>query len=247
MMRVFLQDLRFALRQMGKRPGFASVVVLTMALGIGANAAIFSVLDAVLLRPLPYKDPDKLVKVWSRFTGIGMPNDQNWVSAPEFRDYQQLNRSFSDIAAIDAESINLGVKGSPQRVLGAAVSTGMFSMLGAQPMMGRTFLAEEGQPGRNHEVILSYGLWRRVFASNPNVIGTAIGIDGVPMVVVGVMPAGFSYPNETEIWGPLAFSADDLSENSRGGHGYEVLGRIKPGLSMAQVQADMDQVGRTMI
>ncbi len=246
-MKVLLQDLRFALRQMGKRPGFASVVILTMALGIGANAAIFSVLDAVLLRPLPYKDPGGLVKIWSRFTGIGMPNDQNWVSAPEFRDFQQLNRSFSDLAAIDAESINLGVKGSPQRVLGAAVSTSMFSMLGAQPLLGRTFLAEEGQPGRNHEVILSYGLWRRVFASNPNVIGTAIGIDGVPMVVVGVMPAGFSYPNETEIWGPLAFSADDLSENSRGGHGLEVLGRIKPGLSMAQVQGDMDQVGRTMI
>jgi predicted permease len=247
MMKVLLQDLRFAIRQMGKRPGFATVVVLTMALGIGANAAIFSVLDAVLLRPLPYKDPGSLVKVWSRFTGIGMPNDQNWVSAPEFRDFQQLNRSFSDLAAIDAESINLGVKGSPQRVLGAAVSTGMFSMLGAQPLLGRTFLAEEGQAGRNHEVILGYGLWRRVFASNPNVIGTTIDIDGVPMAVVGVMPAGFSYPDETEIWGPLAFSADDLSENSRGNHGYEVLGRIKAGLSMAQVQGDMDQVGRTMI
>ena len=143
---------------------------------------------------------------------------------------------------------DLGVKGSPQRVLGAAVSTSMFSMLGAQPLLGRTFLAEEGQPGRNHEVILSYGLWRRVFASNPNVgADTTIDIDGVPMVVVGVMPAGFSYPDETEIWGPLAFSADDLSENNRGSHGLEVLGRIKPGLSLAQVQGDMDQVGRTMI
>ena len=246
-MKVLMQDLRFALRQMGKRPGFASVVVLTMALGIGANAAIFSVLDAVLLRPLPFKDPDRLVKVWSRFTGIGMPNDQNWVSAPEFRDYQQLNRSFSDLAAIGAASINLGVKGSPQRVEGAAVSTGVFSMLGTQPILGRTFLAEEGQPGRDHEVILSYGLWRRVFASNPGVVGNTIDIDGVPMVVVGVMPAGFSYPDETEIWGPLAFTADDLSENSRGSHGYQVLGRIKPGLSLAQVQADMDRVGRTMI
>src|SRR6201998_3515099 len=111
-MRVLILDLRFAFRQMGKRPGFASVIVLTMALGIGVNAAIFSVLDAVLLRPLPYSHPEQLVKVWSRFTGIGLPNDQNWVSAPEFRDFQQLNRSFSDLAAIGSGSINLGGKES---------------------------------------------------------------------------------------------------------------------------------------
>jgi len=246
-MRVLFQDLRFAIRQMGKRPGFSAVVVLTMALGIGANAAIFSVLDAVLLRPLPYSHPEKLVKVWSRFTGIGMPNDQNWVSAPEFRDFQQLNRSFTDLAAINGGSVNLGVKGSPQRVVGAAVSPGLFPMLGAQPLLGRTFLAEEGQPGRDRELVLSYGLWRRVFGGDPSVVGRTIDIDGVPNIVVGVMPAGFEYPDQTEIWGPLAFSPNDLSENSRGGHGLEVLGRVKPGLSLAQVQSDMDRVGRTMI
>ncbi len=243
----FIQDLRFALRQMIKKPAFTAVVVLTMALGIGANAAIFSVLDAVLLRPLPYSNPEGLIKVWTRFTGIGMPNDQNWVSAPEFRDFQQLNRCFSDLAAIGSGSINLGVKGSPQRVVGASVSPNLFSMLGAQTLLGRTFLPEEAQPGRDHEVVLSYGLWRHVFGGNPNVIGSTIDIDGVPMSVVGVMPAGFSYPDEAEIWGPLAFSPDDLSENSRGGHGLEVLGRIKPGLSLAQVQSDMDRVGKTMI
>jgi predicted permease len=246
-MRVLIQDLRFALRQLGKRPGFTAVVVLTMALGIGANAAIFSVLDAVLLRPLPYTQPEQLIKVWTRFTGIGMPNDQNWVSAPEFRDLQQLNRSFTDLAAIDSGSFNLGVKGSPQRVVGAAVSPSLFAMLGAQPLIGRTFLAEEAQPGRDHEVVLSYGLWRRVFAANPGAVGSTIDIDGVPMSVVGVMPAGFAYPDETEIWGPLAFSPNDLSENNRGSHGLEVLGRIKPGLSLAQVQSDVDRVGKTMI
>jgi putative ABC transport system permease protein len=246
-MRVLIQDLRFALRQLGKRPGFTAVVVATMALGIGANAAIFSVLDAVLLRPLPYAQPEQLIKVWSRFTGIGLPNDQNWVSAPEFRDLQQLNRSFADLAAIESGSFNLGVKGSPQRVVGAAVSPRLFAMLGAQPLIGRTFLAEEAQPGRDHEVVLSYGLWRRVFAGSPSAVGSTIGIDGVPMSVVGVMPAGFAYPDETEIWGPLAFSPDDLSENNRGSHGLEVLGRIKPGLSLAQVQSDMDRVGKTMV
>jgi putative ABC transport system permease protein len=246
-MRVLFQDLRFAIRQMAKRPGFTAVIVLTMALGIGANAAIFSVLDAILLRPLPYAQPERLVKLWSRFTGIGLPNDQNWVSAPEFRDFQQLNHSFSDLAAISSGSFNLGLKGSPQRVVGSAVSPSLFGMLGVQPMIGRNFLPEEAQPGRERVVILSYGLWRRVFGGNANVVGSTIDIDGVPMSVVGVMPAGFAYPAESEIWGPLAFSADDLSENSRGHHGLEVLGRIKPGLSLAQVQTDMDRVAKTMI
>jgi putative ABC transport system permease protein len=246
-MKTLLQDVRFALRQMAKRPGFTLVVVLTMALGIGANAAIFSVLDAVLLRPLPFPEPQRLIKVWSRFTGIGMPNDQNWVSAPEFRDYQQLNSSFSDLAAMGVGAFNLGVKGSPVRVVGAAVSPSLFGMLGAQPMLGRTFLPEEAQPGREKEVVLSYGLWQRMFAANPAAVGSTIDIDGVPMTVIGVMPAGFAYPGETEIWGPLAFSPDDLSENSRGSHGFEVLGRMKPGLSLAQVQSDMDRVGRAMI
>ncbi len=246
-MNVLIQDLRFAFRQMARRPGFTAVVVLTMALGIGANAAIFSVLDAVLLKPLPYRQPEGLVKLWTRFTGIGMPNDQNWVSPPEFRDIQQLNRSFSDLAAIASGSINLGVKGSPQRVVGASVSPSLFPMLGVQPLIGRTFLPEESQPGRDHEVILSYGLWRRVFGGNRNVLGSTIDIDGVPMSVVGVMPKGFDYPQESEIWGPLAFGPNDLSENSRGGHGLEVLARIRPGLSLAQVRSDMDRVGKTMI
>ena len=246
-MSVLFQDLRFAVRQMAQRPGFTAIILLTMALGIGANAAIFSVLDAVLLRPLPYNQPERLIKVWTRFTGIGAPNDQNWVSAPELRDLQQLNHSFSDLAAVSGGSFNLGIKGSPQRVVGAAVTPNLFSMLGVQPQFGRNFLPEEAQPGRDHEVILSHALWRRVFAANPNIVGTTIRIDGAPYSVIGIMPPGFAYPDESEIWGPLAFSPDDLSENSRGSHGLEVLGRIKPGLSLAQVQSDMDRVSRTMI
>ena len=243
----FVRDIKFAFRQFAKSPGFTAVVVLTMALGIGANAAIFSILDSVLLKPLPYSHPESLIKVWTRFTGIGQPNDQNWISAPEFRDIEQLNHSFSDLAAISGGSFNMGVKGSPMRVVGASISPNLFALLGAQPMLGRSFLAEEARPGRDHEVILSYGLWRRVFQGNPKVIGSNLSIDGVPMTVVGVMPEGFSYPAESEIWGPLAFSPGDLSENSRGNHGLEVLGRIKPGLSLAQVQSDMDRVSRTMM
>jgi putative ABC transport system permease protein len=246
-MRTLIQDLLFAFRQMGRRPAFTAVVVLTMALGIGANAAIFSVLDAILLRPLPYNHPEQLIKLWSRLGGIGLPNDKNYVSAPEFHDFQQLNHSFSDLAAMGIGSINLGVKGSPQRVVGASVSPSLFPMLGVQPLIGRTFLKEEAQPGRDNEILLSYGLWRRVFAANPEVVGSTVDINGAPMSVVGVMPAGFAYPDQTEIWGPLAFSPNDLSENSRGEHGLEVLARIKPGLSLAQVQSDLDRMTRTMI
>ncbi|HLY39720.1 MAG TPA: ABC transporter permease [Terracidiphilus sp.] len=246
-MRILLQDLRFALRQMIKRPGFTAVVILTMALGIGANAAIFSVLDAVLLRPLPYPQPQQLIKIWTRFTGIGQPNDQNWVSAPELRDLQQLNHSFSDLAAISTGSVNLGFKGSPKRVVGASVSPVLFKMLGAQPLLGRVFLPEEAQPGRDGVVILSYGLWKRNFAGNPGVVGSTIDIDGAPMIVVGVMPAGFSYPDQCEIWGPLAFGPNDLAENNRGSHGLEVLGRVKPGISFAQAQSDMDRAAKTII
>ena len=135
-----------------------------------------------------------LIKVWSRFTGIGMPNDQNWVSAPEFRDLPAIEQQLQRPGGHGLGSFNLGVKGSPQRVVGAAVSPSLFGMLGAQPMLGRTFLPEEAQPGREKEVVLSYGLWRRVFGGQSRVIGSTIDIDGVPMTVIGVMPAGFAYP-----------------------------------------------------
>ena len=242
-----LTDLRYGLRILGKNPGFTVVAVLTLALGIGANTAIFSVLDSVLLRPLPYSEPQQLVKLWSRFTGIGLPNDQNDVSAPEFRDFQQLNQSFSDIAAINGGTFNIGLQGSPERVVGATVSPSLFHILGVQPSLGRTFLPEEGQPGHDHEVLLGYALWKRAFGARPDVIGGTIRVDAVPMTVVGVMPAGFDYPEQSEIWGPLSFSPDDLSPNNRGSHGLEVLARIRPGLSFPQVRTDMDRVGKTII
>jgi len=246
-MAALTQDVRYAARMLRKNPGFTIVAVITLALGIGANTAIFSVLDAVLLRPLPYPQPQQLVKLYSRFTGIGLPNDQNAVSAPEFRDFEQLNKSLGAIAAISGGAFNLGLQGSPQRIAGAAVSPSLFHILGVEARLGRTFLPEEAQPGHDHEVLLGYGLWTRAFGARPDVIGSTVRVDAVPMTVVGVMPPGFNYPDQSEIWGPLAFSPDDLSPNNRGNHGLDVLARIKPGLSSAQLRTDMDRVGKTMI
>jgi len=241
------QDVRYGLRMLVKNPGFTAVAVLTLALGIGANTAIFSVLDAVLLRPLPYPEPQQLVDLWSRFTGIGLPNDQNAVSAPEFHDLQQLSQSFSGIAAINTGTFNIGVKGSPERVIGAVVSPSLFRILGAQAVLGRTFTDDEAQPGHDHEAILSYNFWQQAFGGDRSVLGSTLRVDAVPYTVVGVMPAGFEYPPETEIWGPLAFAPADLTPNNRGNHGLAVLARIRPGLSFAQARTDMDRVGKTII
>ncbi len=243
----FGQDLRYGLRQLRRSPGFTAVAVLTLALGIGANTAIFSVLDAVLLRPLPYPEPQRLYKVWMRFTDIHSPHDENYVSPPEFRDLEQLNKSFRGLAAINTDTYNLGLKGSPERVQGAAVSPGLFQILGVQAQMGRTFLPEEAQPGRDHEILLSHGLWTRAFGANPGVVGSTFRVDAVPMTVVGVMPQGFAYPDDSEVWTPLSFTADDLSPNNRGSHYLEVLARIEPGVSIAHARADMDRVSKTII
>ena len=246
-MGVLMQDFRFAIRQMAKKPGFAAVVILTMALGIGANASIFSVLDAVLLRPLPYRQPESLVKVWTRFTGIGLPNDQNWVSPPEFRDLNEFNRSLAGLAAIGQDDFNLGVRGTPQRIEGADVSPSLFTILGAQARLGRTFLPEEAQPGKNKVVVLSDGLWKRAFGGDPKVVGKMIVINGADALVVGVMPAGFEFPRQAQIWAPLAFNPGDLNPNNRGNHNYEVLARVKPELSLAQARADMKTVSEKII
>jgi putative ABC transport system permease protein len=240
----FLQDCRYALRILARSPGFALIAVLALALGIGANSAIFSVVNAVILKPLPYDKPEQLVQLWMRFTGIGIPNDQNWVSAPEFVDLQQ-NQSLSHVAAIDATSFNINISGAPERIDSAVVSTTFFPMLGVQAQVGRVFLPEEGQAGHENVVLLSDGLWRRRFGADPSVPGRKLVMNGQSYLVVGVLPRDFQLPREAEVWTPLVFSADDL--NSRGNHGLLVIGRIKPGLSFDQARADMASVSNRII
>src|SRR5215470_5175404 len=149
MMDGLVRDARYAWRSLTKSPTFAAVVVLTLALGIGANSAIFSLLDATLLRPLPYPDADRIVLVWGRFTGIGLPHDRNWVSAPEFKDFETGSRSFAAIAAIDTDSYNLTTGTTPIQVQGAAVSPAFFDVFGVRPAVGHSFTTDEAQPGRD--------------------------------------------------------------------------------------------------
>ena len=247
MVTTFFQDLRYALRMLGKSPGFTAVAVLTLALGMGANSAIFSVINGVLLKPLPYHEPQQLVTVWGRFTGIGLPNERNWFSVPEFHDLQELSRSLSGVAAMTDASFNITAGGIPERVEGAAVSPTLFTMLGINAVAGRVFLAEEAQPGQDQVILLGHGLWQRRFGSDPNVVGRTLVVNGRPMKVVGVLPAGFAYPLNAEMWQPLAFTAEDLNPNNRGNHGYLVLARIKPELTLEQARADMQGVSKTII
>ena len=246
-MTTLFQDFRYALRMLVKNPGFTLVAVLTLALGIGANTAIFSVVNTVLLKPLPYPHSESLIKVWTRFTGIGLPNDQNWFSAPEFRDLLQQNRSFADVAVISPGTANLGVSGSPQSVTGAAVSPALFGILGISPRLGRTFTAEEAEKGHDRVVILSTSLWQRAFGSDPQIIGKEVIIDGRSCQIIGVMPKGFDYPSPSELWMPQVFVPDDFGPNNRGNHGYEVIARLKPGVSLQQAREDMAALSKSMI
>jgi putative ABC transport system permease protein len=245
-MESFLQDCRYAVRILARSPGFTLIAVLALALGIGANSAIFSIVNAVILKPLPYDKPEQLVQLWMRFTGIGIPNDQNWVSAPEFVDLQQ-NQSLSHLAAISSTSFNINITGTPERIDSAVVSTTFFPLLGVQAQLGRVFLTEEGQPGRDRVVLLSDGLWRRRFGADPAISGRKLVMNGQSYLVVGVLPRDFQLPLEAEVWTPLVFSADDLSPNNRGSHQYQVIARIKTGLSLEQARADMDAVSQRII
>jgi predicted permease len=245
-MESFLQDCRYALRMLARSPGFTLIAVLALALGIGANSAIFSMVNAVILKPLPYEKPEQLVQLWMRFTNIGIPNDQNWVSAPEFVDLRQ-NQSLSHLAAISSDSFNINISGTPERIDSAVVSTSFFPLLGVQAQLGRVFLPEEGQPGRQHVVLLGDGLWRRRFGADTAISGRKLVMNGQSYLIVGVLPRDFHLPLEAEVWTPLVFSSDDLSPNSRGNHGYQVIARIKPGLSLEQARADMDVVSQRII
>src|SRR6185369_7562370 len=192
-MDTFFQDIRYGFRTLLTNRVFTVVSVLALALGIGANTAIFSVVNAVLLRPLRFERSDQLVMVWEKRLQLGRL--RNVVSPPDFNDWRAQNQVFEDMAAFSGQGFNLGTTTEPERIQGAGVSPSLFSILRAQPRMGRSFEAEEDKPGNSPVVIISSGLWQRSFGSDPEIVGKSIKLDEKPHTVVGVMPADFLFPN----------------------------------------------------
>ena len=239
-MSTLLQDLRFAFRGLAKQPGFTFIAVLTLALAIGANTAIFGIVNAVLLRPLPYNQPERLVLLWSHWINWS----KTWVSQGEVVDYQQQLRSLEHVAAFDSTSFNLTGSGDPLRVRAAQVQPDIFAALGAKPIAGRVFTADEDVPGHEHVVMLTEGLWRSQFGGDPSIVGRTIQLDAANYTVVGVLPAALRLPTDyasrtfTQIWIPLALGPNDPQQ--RGNHGLYAIGRLRDGAGLAQAQAEVD-------
>ncbi len=242
-MEILFQDLRYGVRTLLKNPAFTTIAVIALALGIGANSAIFSVVNAVLLRPLPFDQPEQLVLVWEKRPALGRV--RNPASAPDFVDWRAQNQVFEDMAAFVGRGFNLTGGDEAERIDGAAVSPGMFRILRAQPRIGRAFQDDEDKPGQDSVVILSNGVWQRRFGADPDIAGKTVRLNDQSYTVVGVMPADFTFPNSsTEVWLPLTFSQDDL--NSRGSHGLNVVARLKQGVTLEQAQENMDAIAGSL-
>src|ERR1700685_3115659 len=240
----FFQDTRYALRMLRKNPGFTAVAVLTLALGIGANTAIFSVVYAVLLKPLPYANPNQLVTAFAANTQEGIP--ENGTSYPNFEDWRAQNHVFSGLATINFHQLTLTGRGEPSVVETCVVTPEHFALLDVKPLRGRIFFPEDGKRGAPPVVIVSENLWRETLGADPTILGSSIILDKRPFTVVGIMPAGFRSPfinTKQEVWIP--FVQDPLFGSwmaRRAGHWLPVFGRLKPGVSIAQAPAEMDAI-----
>ena len=240
-MNTLFNDLQYGLRMLWKHKGVSGIALLTLALGIGVNSAIFSVVNAVVLRPLPYPESERLMVVWGNLHKTGLEEIE--ISALEFRDFRQQCQAFDQIAAYATQGFNLTGVDQPERLRGAAVSANLFPTLRVQPQLGRNLSADEDQIGNDTRVILGDSLWQRRFGGDPNVINKTIQLDGRTLTVVGVMPANFHFPDrDTEAWIPLAFTPDLFQEDNRGSHFLNVVARLKREVTPAQAQADLDTV-----
>ena len=231
-MATLLQDLRYGLRMLTKDPGFTAMAVLTLALGIGANSAMFSVANAVLLEPLPYKRAGRLVTLWWTNTAFGSSAPGS-VCDPDYVQWRTQNQVFEDMAAFHGMTSNLTGVGEPERLLGSAVSPNIFHLLGVSPLLGRTFLPEEERAEHGNVVLLSRQLWERRFGSDPAVVGKSITLNGTSFAVVGVMPANFRFPNESSFWEPLVLSHDCSNAMD------QVVARLKPGITLERARNDV--------
>jgi predicted permease len=247
-------DLKYAARQMRNAPAFTSTCLLTLALGIGANTAVFSAINAILLHPLPYHDPSRLVLVSETLPLMDGDNPIG-VSAQEYLDYARQNSVFSDVAAFEPIDFNLTGAGQPLRINAARISATALPLLGVSPAMGRGFTSEEDRYGSDQVVLLSHSLWESQFGGDPAIVGKSIHLDETAYTVVGVMPASFRFPSDAapvseraSLWLPMAFSPNLLKpENRTMEFGVGLIGRLRPGISAKQAQSDVDQIaGRFM-
>ncbi|HKY27257.1 MAG TPA: ABC transporter permease [Pyrinomonadaceae bacterium] len=246
-----IKDIRYAIRSLIKRPGFIAVAIITLALGIGANTAIFSVINAVVLRPLPYDDPDRLVMVWETIAG----NDRRSVAPGNYVDWRDHNTTFTELSAAFNGNFNLTGDGEPERINGATVTSNLMKVLGVQAQLGRTFQPEDDAGRGNSVVLISDGLWKRRFGADRNIVGRSLAIDETPFTVVGVMPAGFQFPAKSDLWVLgrdrnavslsliSQFPANDWT-HERDAHFLSVVGRLKPGATLSQAQSDIAGIAR---
>ncbi|HVF23476.1 MAG TPA: ABC transporter permease [Pyrinomonadaceae bacterium] len=234
-----LKDLRYGARSLLKRPGLTAVALITLALGIGVNTAIFSAVDSVLLRPLPYKDPESLMAVWEHTPALGIA--QNQFAPANYFDLRKQNQSFADVGAFGPLSVNLTGEGEPEQLEGQLVTANVLALLGVQPAVGRTFGVDEDQLGREHVVVLSDALWRRRFNRDPGIINRNVTLNGESFTVVGVMPPNFFFPErETELWLPWAMEPGQAE--GRGDHYFRLLARLKPGVTREQANAEAESI-----
>ncbi|HEU4713055.1 MAG TPA: ABC transporter permease [Pyrinomonadaceae bacterium] len=248
-MHTLLQDLRYGARMLFKHPGVSVVAVITLALGIGANTAIFSVVNAVLLRPLSYKNPDRLVSLWEN-----VPNHGRWRASPaNFHDWKKQNTLFEDMSAFGGSAMTLTGDGEPEQLNGTRVSSGYFGVVGVEPVLGRAFVADEYEPGKGQVVILGHAFWQRRYGGDKQIVNRTITLDGTAYTVVGVMPPGL-YParptttgqiefdeTQQQYWLPMSFTAEWAG--ARAAHVLGVIGRLKPGVSLDQATAEMNTIG----
>ena len=251
-METLRQDLSYGFRTLFKNPGFTAVAVLSLAIGIGANIAIFSVINALLLRPLPYQDADRLAILWQRSPGLNVAQD--WFSPGQCLDVKAENQVFEQVAVTIGASFNLTGQGGPEHVDGARVTSSLFPLLGAKAALGRVLLPEEDSPGKPATVILSHGFWRRRFGGDPQVIGKTLVLSGSSFEIVGVMQPGFSLTKEVMLTVNAIERADVLlplpmsegARTNRGNEDFNIFAKLKPGVSLAQAQADMDVIAGRM-
>ena len=248
-MHALWQDLRYGLRMLTKNAGFTVVAVLTLALGIGANTAIYSVIDAALLRPLPYPNAKQLVVLYQRHAN----GETDPLTPADYLDYQKQSNSFDYLAAYRGLPFNLTGQGKPERVEGAVVTPDFFPVLGVQALLGRTMSSALDRPGNARIVVLSYALWEKTYGANPGIIGAAVDVDGEPRTVVGVMPAGFQFPAGAELWTSARFAAIEHPlnptqdpANVRDSHYFDVLARRKANVTLDQAKAEVDTIGKRL-